>query len=524
MNEIMIHKLCEDISGYDGFVLYGAGLLARKILGELKKTEYCPLYCVVTSLESNERKLDNIDVYDLNEKLQELKKRKIVIVVSVTQKYENEIYELLRKNNITDVVLASHYFWNILNKETFDAIYRDKDIDWYLIRIKEWYWKKYDKELNVSLYSKQEHTNNIVLVVENFAPRVLKMSKSLQEQGKNVIVLLHNTMKESCWRKFYPFLASNNIKHFFYNEFEELIFFLLKNRPKIIHIFSNQWKIYTAYIIVQLQNNLGKVVFENYDIANGFYTNFDEEMLQLERYCLENAHGVCYREYSLEYLIDILKFNIKGKTVRFFDFCSDEYTIDNKKSDNGELALCYAGGVVTEEESPDCPFGGFLGIAEECEKSRCHLHIYPSVWDEKRYEKYIAKSNQSLYFHFHKVLDYDKLVNELSQYDYGIIPTKDNVWEKEFSGYNTKYKYIYAATNKYFDYLDAGLPIIAGLPLKMVESLEKKGVLINWKNGQYDFEYLRKMKDKMKSNVMIVKEELRIGRHINKLLDFYESI
>ena len=45
---------------------------------------------------------------------------------------------------------------------------------------------------------------------------------------------------------------------------------------------------------------------------------------------------------------------------------------------------------------------------------------------------------------------------------------------------------------KYFDYLDAGLPIIAGLPLKMVECLEKKGVLINWKNGQYDFEYLRK--------------------------------
>ena len=122
------------------------------------------------------------------------------------------------------------------------------------------------------------------------------------------------------------------------------------------------------------------------------------------------------------------------------------------------------------------------------------------------------------------MLDYDKLVNELSQYDYGIVPTKDNVWEKEFSGYNTKYKYIYAATNKYFDYLDAGLPIIAGLPLKMVECLEKKGVLINWKNGQYDFEYLRKMKDKMKSNVMMVKEELRIGRHINKLLDFYESI
>ena len=147
------------------------------------------MYCVVTSLENNERKLDNIDVYDLNEKLQELKKRKIAIVVSVTQKYENEIYELLRKNNITNVLLASHYFWTTLNKETFDAIYRDKDFNWYFTRIREWYWKKYDKELNAFLFSKQENTNNIILVVENFAPRVLKISKSLQEQGKNVMVL-----------------------------------------------------------------------------------------------------------------------------------------------------------------------------------------------------------------------------------------------------------------------------------------------------------------------------------------------
>ncbi len=37
MSEIMIHKLCEDISDYDGFVLYGAGFLARKMLEELKK-------------------------------------------------------------------------------------------------------------------------------------------------------------------------------------------------------------------------------------------------------------------------------------------------------------------------------------------------------------------------------------------------------------------------------------------------------------------------------------------------------
>ena len=133
-------------------------------------------------------------------------------------------------------------------------------------------------------------------------------------------------------------------------------------------------------------------------------------------------------------------------------------------------------------------------------------------------------NNNYKYFHFHKTVPYEKLLNEIAQYDYGMIPASDDMWDKECSGYNTKYKYIYAATNKFFDYMEAGLPIIAAFPLKMAQCLEKIGVLINWTNGEYDFQYLLKMKAIMHDRVLKEREKFKIEHQINRLIEFYDLI
>ena len=310
--------------------------------------------------------------------------------------------------------------------------------------------------------------------------------------------------------------------YYVYNQVEELFFLLLEKGKGKVHVFSSAWRIDIPYLLVKFQSIIGSVIFDEYDIANGFYTGFDECTLQLERYCLENACGVCYREFSLEHLTDILQFDIKGKTIRFFDYCSKENI--GTESITEELSLCYAGGMITEEEYSDCPFAFSMELIEMFEKNQCHLHVYPSNWEENKFRTYVDKDRESKYFHFHKPVEYDKLPDELSHYDYGIVPVRDDVWENEESGYNTKYKYIYAATNKLFDYLDAGLPLIAGMPLKMAEYLEKKGVLLKWTNGQYDFDYLRAVKDDMQKQVEKIKEELNIKKQIGKLLAFYETL
>lgn len=524
-NEIRLHNFCEHISKYDNYVLYGAGYIAEKVLNILIREFYKPLFIVVTNPDKKINNLYNIPIYNFSSKISELQKDNVLTIIAATDLCENEIANTLSENDIKNYIFASQYFWDSMNEKIFWNLYWNKEFDWYMSSIKEWYFNQFNRCLDVSnLNEKLEKNNRIIFVIISFSPRVIKILKTIKAFNRNVIIFLDAKKKGETWNNYCNILKEENIEPIFFSCIEELLFLLLKNKGKVLHIFSNPWEPYVSYILVKMQAYIGNIVFENYDIANGFYTIFKKRDLELEQYCLENAKGICYREFSLEYLTNVLQFKIRGKTFRFFDYCSDEdICYINDKKDK-ELSICYAGGLITEDEYPDCPFGGFMELAEKCEKSRCHLHIYPAIWNEKLYEKYIKKDKESVYFHFHKTIPYNELINEISQYDYGITPTKEDIWEKECSGYNTKYKYIYAATNKYFDYLDAGLPIIAALPLKFAEFLEKEGVLINWMNRQYDFQYLLDMREILHKNVMEVREKLKIGKQIKNLIEFYDTL
>lgn len=95
-----------------------------------------------------------------------------------------------------------------------------------------------------------------------------------------------------------------------------------------------------------------------------------------------------------------------------------------KKDD--DLSICYAGGIITEEEAPGNPISCFLDLAAKCEEDKCHFHIYPSIWEEK-IGIYIQYEKQHEYFHIHKPVEHSKLYEELGQYDYGICPVKKNI-------------------------------------------------------------------------------------------------
>ena len=68
------------------------------------------------------------------------------------------------------------------------------------------------------------------------------------------------------------------------------------------------------------------------------------------------------------------------------------------------------------------------------------------------------------------------------------------------------------------------MPIISAEPKKMAEYLEDMGVLINWTNGQFDFNHLMAVRKSMRQKTAKIREELWVGNHIGKLVDFYESL
>ena len=518
---VFAKKLFSDISNHKRFVIYGTGYVANLLL-EVLDERHAPEYCIVSNKDNLKETISGIPIFEYAEKKEEILSDNLLVIVAVTEIYQNEIVSLLRNDNIKNFLNALNYVASPLSDRLFWKTYEKQDIKWIKQKVKAWIRENEEIITEKSILGYGDIRRfRIIMVVENYAPRVTKIAETLIKQGEDFFLLFNAKYAESG-------KISNDIigrgNYAFYSSGEELMYYLLQNNNSIIHIFSSSFNPYISHIVVKNQAYLGKVIYEAYDIANGFYTNIDDERLAIEKYCLANASGVCYREFSLEYQENIMNLKIQKKRIRFWDYCSDEYLIPDAKSDDKELTICFSGGVITEEEYADCPFGGFLGIADWCDENKCHFHVYPSVWNEKRYEKYIKRSEMDPYFHFHKTIPYEQLIKEISQYDFGITPTSDSIWDKDICGYNTRNKYVYAATNKYFDYLDAGLPIISAIPQKFVQYLESEGVLINWTNGQYDYDYMINHRYVMRKNVLELKKRLRISNHIDELLKFYEEL
>lgn len=110
---------------------------------------------------------------------------------------------------------------------------------------------------------------------------------------------------------------------------------------------------------------------------------------------------------------------------------------------DGEFHIVFEGYVGTDKH---------IDIREVCESlaaAHIHVHIYPAV----KCEDYEAWSEGSPYLHLYETLPFDQLIVELSQYDAGIVAWNQVKGSSDFIGANIP--------NKLFDYVLAGLPVIA---------------------------------------------------------------
>ena len=167
-NEFKIRKLRDKLSAYEGFVLYGAGYLSRLFMDESAEDKITPFYCVVTKREDNPIEVNGISVYTLEQKEEELRQRNILIVVAVTYPLETEIIHFLHKKGIANVAAISECRWNPFGK-TFRELYLDKDFNWYVPRIKDWYYEQNGEELDIFslIHNKNGEENTVLFVIEN---------------------------------------------------------------------------------------------------------------------------------------------------------------------------------------------------------------------------------------------------------------------------------------------------------------------------------------------------------------------
>ncbi len=216
------------------------------------------------------------------------------------------------------------------------------------------------------------------------------------------------------------------------------------------------------------------VVVDSYDLIAGMWT--DEflaarpqlaSQIELERACLEGADGVISRSGEVAYVWDELGYRI-GRCATVADGCWNQVinAAVRPRAADGDIHVVYAGNFAPGATADD-PFGDFgcwIPLAECLTRGGVDFHLYPSVApgafdSEPRLEPYRGLRDREPRFHLHAPVPADRLIAELARYDVGVFIYNELAGLSRGARVITPAKMRTCATNKFYDYVDAGLAI-----------------------------------------------------------------
>lgn len=420
---------------------------------------------------------------------------------------------------------------------------KDTEIPFGSIGIREWIglhsialWYLVNQRISFTKYSgvvksiredlKTQYSVNdkklLFIVERDITGRLEKMSKALCEKGYAITLLYSSTMvtNEDALKRLTEYC---DIFHT-YDSTPQLLYYVIESKIPLAHFFVAGLNCISLLLMLQIKGIMPKLVVERYDIISGMYKPHlaKKKYCRAEKYFMEHSDGVCSRDYAIEYCVEKLQFHLRRKYLIFLDYAERVDLFQQKARE--ELSLCYVGSIRTEKEDPNAPLSCFLELAAMCEAGKCHFHVYPSEWNETKFSQQIEYSQKSSYFHFHHPVEYNKLYEEISQYDYGVQPIRKNFREQDLNSYSTKNKTVYATGNKYFDYISAGIPMIGAFSIRQTEELEKHGGILRWTIEDYDFDELRRRKAELKEELIQSREYWMIDNRISELINYYEEI
>lgn len=374
--------------------------------------------------------------------------------------------------------------------------------------------------------------NEVVLIAERIKPRIAKIAYALKRKNFRVILCLEKRNKKEIENVNKSFFS--NI--YFFTGKEDLYKRCLSFSPVAYHLFTEATVAEWAEYIISKKTVLGKIIYDQYDIYRGFLTEDLDDNAKREKYCLEHADGICCRMFETQYLKQVYQYHFAGKRLLFLDYCWNNMSIAPKKKVGRRLRMVYGGRLIPRPndnvERYKIELNGFNFIAETLHNSGNYFVIIPSTLCEG--EKYSAYRNlKRKYSHFilKEPMDFDKLIQYESYMDYGIdcVELEEDIasycgQEKKF---NVRAKNQYYATNKYFDYLDAGVMPIYGRKNELFGwYLERFGgaVKCSLEEMPDKINILKKNRVTNNKNALQAREIFSIEKQIGRLINFYKKV
>lgn len=538
-----LERLCREIGDEKSIIIYGTGFIAMEIYDKFQLIGWSKrIACfTVSSVKAQPEYIDTIPVIKFEEEL--LENGDICLLVAVGDTYLKEIREILGGIFPKKVL----YLWEyrvsevekreILLNASFDKLCR--------YALDEYIWNKPDylndketllENLKRIIYERtkeQKAEKNIVYILEEETARDVKIIKALLEKEYSITVLQWSKKEQYAAEKE---LRSLGIMIERFTMLWDFITISLKYKP-MLYLFDTETTFEYALVSIRHRDKWDKVVIAPYETFMGSFTDLNPQIIEFEKFCLENADAVVWRYFSKDYLQNEMGYQYKGESIQLLDNCGGyKITSQMKESRNDKLRLCC---VVSQIESflqqdteAYTQLARFSDLLERLDES-CVLHVF--VWTASVDAERELKNLEEKYANFKYFLktEHNRLINRLCTYDYGLcvytderIPTYPAGAEMIHGvGFKcTEGTYRYSVANRYFDYIDAELSIVTTLPEKLCEYLQKFNVIVRMNINNFDYRYLKANKEYYKKQAKIAKGKLSMRRQIDSLTDMFDRI
>lgn len=394
--------------------------------------------------------------------------------------------------------------------------------------------KKFIYGLEAKLLKKIRKYDNkcIVMVSDSMKPRVAKIGYALRKKGYHVIFLMQKSEKNRIGNAEVPFFD----KLCYFDNGIDAYMKCLRFAPLVYHIFSEanigEWVEY----LIKKKNDLGKIVYDQYDVYRGLSSIFIRDCVEREKYCMENADGLCCRNFETQFLKHKYNYKFNGERILFLDYCWNNHSVKRKKRNiNQPLRIVYGGRILPNKAKMvlgKTEWEAIEFLAQKLNESDNDFYMIPSGECDKRLYRDFYKLDESLvHFKLKKTMPYKRLIHFESRMDYGIdcleFQNKADEYKKYYRLTDYEAKARYYATNKFFDYLDAGIPIIYGRKGEMFgRYLSAYGVAVpcELENMPNEFNNLKSRRDEYAKNVIVAREKLAVENQIERLILFYKQL
>lgn len=374
----------------------------------------------------------------------------------------------------------------------------------------------------------QRKEKRVIFVIDNQSPRVYKIIRELHKNGWEIVSFCRMRRGVKIAKEIYQY--SSKVES--YISAHGALYRCRRYPDGLFHVFCCY-----AYDVPTLliKKRVGKIIFDNYDGYAGFLADWNKSKRNRktaaeEKFCLENADGLTCRSFETQYNKWRMGYRFKGKRLLFLDYCSIEnrrYLHAHKLNDTP--VFFYGGGLPDEVNHRDTAGACITEAARILSEHGCKFLIYHARTSAELGNHYRRAFEAIPNAELHEAVPFEEMLEVMQHCDFAIHPVRGNYkdWMNydQSDGVNYSTKLIYCASNKYFDAMEMGLPMVGYGAKRFVQMLKHCGVVRCPVNDLGDkIDYLKENYDRLRGDIVKNIERFSIEKNIGRLIDFYGKV